>query len=356
MAETFVLAEIAELIGGKLEGDPRKRITGVNTLEEAGKGDIVYLQDMRYRKKLESTGAAAAILPVGFDCSCIDAITVDRPKLAFAKVIQLFHPVLPSVHRGIHRSADVAETVSAGMDIAIGAFAVVSGDARLGDGVVVGSHCFIGEGVEIGAGSYLFPGVVVREGVTIGKECIIHSGAVLGSDGFGFDMDEKGRPIKIPQIGKLVIEDDVEIGANVTVDRATIGITRIGKSVKLDNLVHIAHNVQIGENSLLCAQVGIAGSTTLGKGTVLGGQAGLVDHLEIGNYVRIAAQAGVSKSVKDNETISGYPARPHRHALKREALLSRLEKMYDMIKAFGKRIDILEGEVRDEKQRGKRNK
>jgi len=356
MADTYTLVDIAELIEGNLQGAPLKKITGVSTLEEAGENDIVYLHDKRYVKKLEQTRAAAAIVPAGFDYSRIDTITVDNPKLAFAKVIQLYYPVLPPVSKGIHRLALVDKTASTGKDVSIGAYAVVCGKASLGDGVVVGPQCFIGEGVEIGNGSYIFPGVVVREGVEIGKDCIIHSGAVLGSDGFGYEMDKQGKPIKIPQVGKLVIEDEVEIGANVTVDRATIGTTRISQSVKLDNLVHIAHNVQIGENSLLCAQVGIAGSTKVGKGSIMGGQAGLVDHLDIGNYVRIAAQAGVSKSVKDNETISGYPARPHKHALKREAMLSRLEKLYGMIKGFSRRIEKLERELYDEKPRGERNK
>jgi len=356
MVAKFTLAEIAEKVEGDLEGDPSRKITGVNTLEEAGKGEIVYLQDKRYAKKFERTGAAAALVPAGFVSNRIDTITVARPKLAFAKVIQLFHPALPSVPKGIHTSAQVEKSVSIGKDVSIGALAVIGRHASLGDGVVVGPQCYIGDGVEIGDGSYLFPGVIVRERVKIGRECIIHSGAVLGSDGFGFEMDEHGKPVKIPQVGELVIEDEVEIGANVTIDRATIGTTRISKSVKLDNLVHIAHNVQIGENSLLCAQVGIAGSTKIGKGSILGGQAGLVDHLDIGEYVRIGAQAGVTKSVKDHETISGYPARPHKLALKREAMISRLEKMYVLIKEFGKRIEKLERDVSDEEHRGERHK
>ncbi len=351
MGKSYSLSFIAELIGGELEGDPEKQIRGVGTIEDAGDGELIYVQDLRYLRQLEHTRAAAVIIPPGSTADNLCSISVQRPKLAFARVAALFSPVLPPAEKGIHRTAVIDDSARLGKDISIGAYTVIGKAVILGDEVVIGPLCSLGDNVRIGAGSYVFARVVVRERVSIGKDCIVHPGAVLGSDGFGFETDDDGNQIKIPQMGNLVIEDNVEIGANVTIDRAAMGTTKIGYGVKLDNLVHIAHNVKIGKGCLLCAQVGIAGSTTIGEGSVLGGQAGLVDHLEIGDHVKIGAQSGVIKSVKSNETISGYPARPHKKALKREAMLSRLEKMYDIMKELRERVSKLEREIAHEKRK-----
>lgn len=352
MGVSFSLAEIAGLVKGDLAGDPQKRVSGVNTLEDAGPDDLVYLSDRRYLEEFRRTRAGAAIVPRGLDTGRMNAIAVDRPRLAFARIAQLFHPLIPAAEKGIHETALVGRSVRLGEDVSVGPYAIVGDGAGLGRDVVVGSLCIIGRGVSIGDGSYLFPGVFVREGVSIGRNCIIHPGAVLGSDGFGFEMNEKGEYVKIPHVGCIVIEDDVEIGANVTIARAAMGETRIARGTKLDNLVHIAHNVRIGENCLLCAQVGVAGSTRIGRGSILGGQAGLVDHLAVGEFVRIGAQAGVTKSVRDRETISGYPARPHTIALRKEAMLSRLERIYGAIRNLAKRVETIERELTHD---GRRN-
>ncbi|MFQ6103789.1 MAG: UDP-3-O-(3-hydroxymyristoyl)glucosamine N-acyltransferase [Candidatus Glassbacteria bacterium] len=356
MRTSYTLADIADLIKGELKGDPHKKITGVNTIEDANENEIVYLKDRRYLKKLEESKAAAVVISKSQKCRHMDTISVDRPRLAFIKVVSLFHPSVPSTKPGIHKTAVISESATVGERVSIGAYAVVGDGVRLGRGVVVGSFCYIGDGVEIGDECHLYPAVIIREEVKIGNRCIIHPGAILGSDGFGFETDDSGRQQKIPQAGKLIVEDEVEIGANVSIDRAALGTTVIGKGAKLDNLVHIAHNVKIGEDSILCAQVGIAGSTRIGKGAVLAGQAGLVDHLEIGDRVRIGAQAGVTKSVKDNETISGYPARPHKIAMKREAMLSRLDKMYGLVKELKRRVEKLEREIADEKEGRERDR
>jgi UDP-3-O-[3-hydroxymyristoyl] glucosamine N-acyltransferase len=351
MGASFTLAEIADLVKGDLAGDPEKRITGVNTLTDAGGEEIVYLQDRRYLAEFKSTRAGAALVPRGLDFQGVDTIAVDRPRLAFTRIAQLFHPLLPEVEKGVHETALLAESVHLGQGVSIGAYAIVGNGVRLGRGGVVGPLCVIGPGVSIGEGSYLFASVVVREGVRIGRQCVIHPGVVLGSDGFGYEADERGEYMKIPHVGGIVIEDNVEIGANVTIARAAMGETRIARGTKLDNLVHIAHNVQIGENGLLCAQVGVAGSTRIGRRVVIGGQAGLIDHLKVGDFVRIGAQAGVTKSVEDGETVSGYPARPHRIAMKKEAILSRIVKMYDTIKHLTKRVETIERELTDDGRR-----
>jgi UDP-3-O-[3-hydroxymyristoyl] glucosamine N-acyltransferase len=205
MSKSYTLSEIAVLVSGELSGEPDKKITGVNTIDEANEDEIVYLQNKKYFKKFERTRAAAALIPPGHSFKKIATITVDRPKLAFAKVVQAYHPLLPAAVKGIHESAVVDETAVLERDVSIGPYTVVGKDVRLGVGVVVGPMCCIGDSVEIGDGSYIFQGVQVREDVTIGKNCIIHPGAVLGSDGFGFETDEQGRHVKIPQVGKLVL-------------------------------------------------------------------------------------------------------------------------------------------------------
>jgi UDP-3-O-[3-hydroxymyristoyl] glucosamine N-acyltransferase len=351
MQASFTLAELADLVQGDLTGDPGKRIAGVNTLTAAGPDEIVYLQERRYLAALRDTKAGAAVVPRGLGFEKTNIIAVDRPRLAFTRISRLFHPAIPPITKGIHETALVARTARVGEGVSIGAYAIIGEGAHLGTGVAVEPLCVIGEDVSIGEGSYLYASVVVREGISIGRNCIIHSGVVLGSDGFGFEPDENGDYVKIPHTGTIVIEDDVEIGANTTIDRAAMGETRISQGTKLDNLVHIAHNVRIGEGSLLCAQAGVAGSTSIGKGAILGGQAGVLGHLTIGDFVRVGAQAGVMKSVKDRETLSGYPARPHRVAMRKEAILSRLERIFDTIKNLTKRVETLEKELIDDRRR-----
>jgi UDP-3-O-[3-hydroxymyristoyl] glucosamine N-acyltransferase len=241
--------------------------------------------------------------------------------------------------RGISTQAAIDPTVKLGAGVAIGPFAVIENGAVIGDGTVIYSGCFIGANSKVGKNSILYPNVVIREEITVGDRAIIHSGTVLGSDGYGFATIE-GKHQKIPQIGRVVVEDDVEIGANVTVDRATTGETRIGAGTKIDNLVHIAHNVRIGRDCLIVAQVGISGSTTIGNRVTLAGQVGVVGHVHIGDGAIITAQSGIMNDVAPGEVLFGSPARLHREAMKLQAIFGKLPEIYSAIKALRKKTPV----------------
>lgn len=337
----FALAEIAQKIGGRLKGDGQVQIQGVAGLEDAGPGQISFLASPKYRRFLDSTKAAAVILPESEEKGLsIPAIFHPNPYFAFAFVVRLFHPEKKEYPAGIHPTALVGPNVKLGKNVYLGPYTVVEDEVEIGDCSTILAGCFIGEKSQLGTEAYLYPGVTIYHDCVIGPRVIIHSGAVIGSDGFGFAFNQ-GKHHKIPQIGNVVIEEDVEIGANCTLDRAALGTTRIGKGTKLDNLVQVGHSVQIGENSILVAQVGIAGSTRLGKQVTLAGQAGLVGHIEIGDFAVVGAQGGVTKSVPAGTTVSGYPAREHRHAKKIEACLNRLPEYVERIKQLEKEITRL---------------
>jgi UDP-3-O-[3-hydroxymyristoyl] glucosamine N-acyltransferase len=261
--------------------------------------------------------------------------------LAFAKIVSLIAPNEVIHPKGIHPTAILGKEVSLGQGVAIGPYVVIEDNVSIGDKSVIYAGCFIGHHTKIGNSALIYPNVSIREGVSIGDRVIIHSGTVIGSDGFGF-ATIKGQHHKIPQIGTVEIGDDVEIGANVTVDRARFDKTVIGKGTKIDNLVQIAHNVVIGENSIIVAQAGISGSTIIGKGATLAGQAGLVGHIVIGDGAVVAAQAGVTKSVPANTMVSGYPARPHDVAKRVNACVQNLPRLYKTVEELKKKIKELQ--------------
>lgn len=340
----FTLGEIAKKINGRVKGDSNVIITGVAGLEEAKDGDISFVANRRYLNRIASTKATAVI--VGEDNGAIpddkNYLVVENPYLSFLMTVELFYPQNNNFTPGIHPTAVIDPTAEIGERVYIGALVVVDTGSKIGNDVILQARSYVGERVVIGDNTRVMPGVIVLDDVVIGKRCLFQSGCVLGSDGFGFVCDNKGIQQKIPQVSGLIIGDDVEIGANCTIDRGTLSPTCIGNGVKCDNLVHLAHNVEIGDNSLVVAQVGISGSTKIGKSVVLAGQAGIGGHLRIGDRVKVGAQAGVTKSVPEGMEISGYPARPHGEALRSQALLSRLPKVIQQIKDLLNRVNKLE--------------
>ncbi|MCD6413034.1 MAG: UDP-3-O-(3-hydroxymyristoyl)glucosamine N-acyltransferase, partial [Elusimicrobia bacterium] len=317
------LSQIAEKIGAVLEGADAE-VTGIAGIDSAGEGDITFVSNPKYFSKLKSTKAAAVIVPEGIACEKPRLVS-KNPYLAFEKALSILKKTFRPPPPGVSPSAMV---LSDGIpsSVSVGAFSFVSKGVKLGENVVIMPNVFIGENVEIGDASVIFPQVVIREDVKIGKNTVIHSGSVIGSDGFGY-VDEGFRRVKIPQTGTVVIGDNVEIGAGVTIDRATLEVTEIGDGTKIDNLVQIAHNVKIGKNCVIVAQVGIAGSTEIGDNCVVAGQAGVSGHLKIGKNVTIGARAGVIGNVDDGKIISGFPARDHRQMMKIYAALAKLPEL-----------------------------
>ncbi len=335
------LAEIAAIVHGDVVGDPRTVVTGVSSLKEAQEGDLTFLANLRYVSLLEKTAASAVITPRDVMRASKPIIRTDHPSLAFAQAMEALLPPTTKHPQGIHPTAIVSPRARVGHEVAIGAYAVIEDDATIGEGAVLYAGVYVGHGTRIGAGTLLYPHVMIREGVTIGQQCIIHSGTVIGSDGFGFETVD-GVHHKISQTGTVLIEDDVEIGANCTIDRARFGVTRIGRGTKMDNLVHIAHNVTVGPHSLLVAQVGISGSTTLGHHVTLAGQVGVVGHITIGDHAAAGAQSGVTKSIPAGEAWWGFPARRMDEAKKAYACMHLLPKLFKRVDALAKQVEALE--------------
>lgn len=340
----MVLRDIAKHLGGEIEGDATLEIIGLSPIEEAKPGDLTFLANPKYTKFLQTTLASAIILSKDIPCpSGKSAIRVANPYLAFSQAISFFYPPKPSLPVGIHPTAIVGKEVLLGKDVAIGPYVVIGDRCRIGEGTILFPGVILGNDVWIGSHCVIRARVSIREEVRIGDRVIIHDGAVIGSDGFGFAF-EAGRYHKIPQVGTVVIEDDVEIGANVTIDRATLGETRICKGVKLDNLIQIAHNCYIGEHTAIAGQAGLSGSTRLGKYVRVGGQAGFAGHLEVGDFAVVGAQSGVDKSVPPHVMVFGYPARPHREALRFEASVHQIPQALKLLRELRNRIENLEKE------------
>ena len=333
------LSAIAEAVGGRLVG-AEAMIGGVSSLDEASAGDLAYVDGDRFIEAARASGASAFVVGGEIAEFPRPQVVVADPRYAFVRVVERFFT-------SPRRSCGIAVDVVRGVDVEIGPDASIWPFVTLGDRVKLGARVtlypgvFLGDDAVVGDDSILHPNVTVREGCVIGRRVVIHSGAVLGSDGFGY-VQHEGRHHKIPQLGGVVIEDDVELGANVTVDRATFGRTVIGRGTKVDNLVQIGHNVTIGPHSILVAQVGIAGSTRLGSHVVVGGQAGLADHLEIGDRVMIAAQAGVIRNVTEAQVVSGTPAVPHEISLRTQVLLLRLPQLRQQLRELAERVRSLE--------------
>jgi UDP-3-O-[3-hydroxymyristoyl] glucosamine N-acyltransferase len=343
MSSSIRLTELADRIGGAIEGDGNIEIHGIAGLFEAVEGEISFFANPKYASALANTKASAVIVRESWEgpIPCA-AVRVRDPDKAMAMATEalgtLCHPV---VEPGVHPSAVVSAAARVSPDASIGPFCVVESGAMIGAGTVLSAGCHVGKDAVIGDSCRLHAYAVVRESVRIGTRVVIHEGAVVGSDGFG-NYRENGTWKRIPHIGIVEVGDDAEIGANVTVDRARFGSTVIGKGVKIDNLVQVAHNVKIGDHTVMAAQVGIAGSSTVGNRVMLGGQAGLAGHVEVGDGARIGAQAGVTKNVAPDTYVTGYPAMPHRKAAESQAHLMRLKVWKEKVKKLEERIEALE--------------
>jgi UDP-3-O-[3-hydroxymyristoyl] glucosamine N-acyltransferase len=340
------LKELAKLVDGEVIGDGSIVITGVAGIKEAREGDITFLANPKYFSLADKTNASAIITSPDVKAISKPTIRTDNPSLAFTKIISLIAPHEAAHPKGIHSSAILGKNVSLGKDVAIGPYAVIEDDVSIGDRAIIYSGCFIGRKTRIGNDTLIYPNVSIRESITIGSRVIIHCGTVIGSDGFGF-VTVEGIHHKIPQVGTVEIGDDVEIGANVTIDRARFDKTIIGSGTKIDNLVQIAHNVVIGENSIIVAQVGISGSTTIGKNVTLAGQVGVVGHIDIGDNAVVMAQSGVSKSVPAGTFVWGYPAKPHDIAKRINACVHNLPRLYEHVAELKKKIEELESKLKE---------
>jgi UDP-3-O-[3-hydroxymyristoyl] glucosamine N-acyltransferase len=337
----MTLAELAERLGCALRGDGAIEIRAIRGLEEAGPGDLTFLANPRYAPQLAATRASAAIVAVGADELPIATLRAENPYLCFARALSLFHrPLQPPA--GIHPTAVVAPSATIAEPASIGAYTVIGDDVVIGPGAVIHPHVTIYPGVQIGRDFVAHAGVVVREHVRLGDRVVLHPGVVLGADGFGFAPSPQGA-VKIPQIGIVVVEDDVEIGANTTIDRATLEATIIRRGAKLDNLVMVAHNCEVGAHSFLAAQVGIAGSTKIGRGVQMGGQAGAAGHLQIGDGVQVAAQSGVPNSVPAGRVVGGYPAVEVGIWRRTSAALLRLPELLRRVRRLERRIGVESG-------------
>jgi len=340
MKARATLEELAALVGGKVEGDGSLPIRGIASLEEAGEGEITFLAEIKHSRRLEKTRASAAIVPTNLPSFPKPLIRTPNPYLAYAKV-QAFFQQEPQAPRGVDSRAFIGGGVKIGRDVSIYPFVHVGEGCEIGDRAVLYPGVYLGESVQVGERSVLYPNVVVMDRCVVGKRVILHPGTVIGSDGFGFARDG-AKFVKIPQVGIVVIEDDVEIGANCAVDRASMGKTWIKRGVKTDNLIQIGHNVTVGEDTVIVAQVGIAGSTEIGNRVALGGQVGVVGHIKIGDGAMIGAQAGVGQDVAPGQILSGSPAFPHREWLRAQAAFQKLPEMKKTLGELGKRMKQIE--------------
>ncbi|HVP56561.1 MAG TPA: UDP-3-O-(3-hydroxymyristoyl)glucosamine N-acyltransferase [bacterium] len=340
------LRELVGVIGGELSGDGSVVIKAVAGIREAGPGTVTFLANPRYEAFLKTTRASAIIVPRGTSHPTKPLVFADNPYLTFIKAVEFFVPNRNVQVPGIHPTAIIARTARIGSGVHIGPNVVIEDQTTICDGTSVLAGTYIGRGTEIGTGCLIYPNVTIREQITIGSRVIIHSGAVIGSDGFGFVRDGDVYR-KVPQIGNVVIQDDVEVGANVTIDRATTGTTLIGKGTKIDNLVQIGHNVVVGDNCILVAQVGIGGSAQLGTGVTMAGQAGAAGHITIGDGATVGAQGGATKSIQAGMTVSGYPAREHTQANKIYASLLKLPDLLKKVAELGERLSKVEERTKD---------
>lgn len=343
----FTLGEIADLVSGELVGSPDIVITGIAGIKESKEGDITFLANSKYASLVKTTKASAIITSKEITGVLKPLIRTENPSLAFARVVDLAAADNAKHPQGVHPTAIIAPSAKLSSSVGVGPYVIVDEEVEVGERTVIYGGGYIGRQTKIGKDCLFYPHVAIREKTVIGSRVIIHCGAVIASDGFGFAAVD-GIQEKIPQIGIVVIEDDVEIGANVTIDRARFDKTVIGRGTKIDNLVQIGHNVVIGPNCIIVAQAGISGSTTLGNGVVLAGQAGLAGHIRVGDKAVVAAQAGVTKSIPAHTKVSGYPARPHETAKRVNACIQRLPQLYKKIKELEDKISALESQRRQD--------
>jgi UDP-3-O-[3-hydroxymyristoyl] glucosamine N-acyltransferase len=342
------LEQLALLVGGQVRGVCEELLVGITGIREARKGQITFMVNPKYGKDLETTQASAVIVGSQPLQTSKPLLIASNPYLAYARIAQFFAPQ-PSRPLGISALAHYGEDCRIGEKVSIYPLVYMGNRVEIEDGVTLYPGVFVGDSVRIGKDSIIYPNVSILSGTIIGQRVIIHSGTVIGSDGFGFAQDGMIQ-VKIPQTGIVQIDDDCEIGANNTIDRAALGKTWIKTGVKTDNLVHVAHNVVVGEHSLLIAQVGISGSTTLGKGVILAGQVGVAGHITIGDGVMVGPKSGVAKSIPAGEVVSGITVMPHQTFLRTRLLIPRLPEMNKQIRALEDRVRLLEAELKKEKE------
>jgi len=330
------LGQIAELVRGNIQGDDQITIKGVAPFDQAGHTEIAMAAEASYFNRIDDCQAGALIVPETCPVTTGNLLLVENPRAAFAKIMAHFHPV-PKPRSHISDTVRMGQHVSTGNQVEIGDFVSIGNHVNLGDRVILSPGVVLGDHVSIGNDTIVASNVVIRAHCRLGCRTLIQEGTVIGSDGFGF-AQEDGRHLKIPQTGNVIIGDDVEIGANNSIDRGTFGSTRIGNGVKTDNLVHVAHNVVVGGHTLLIAQVGIAGSATIGKQTILAGQVGVAPHINIGDQVIVGPQSGVSKSIADKQVVTGSPAMPHRLFLKVSQILQSLPDLRKRILRLEKKL------------------
>ena len=339
------IAQLAEFVRGRVLGDGETAVSGITSVEHPLPGHVAFLEDPKRLAELEASPIACLIVPRQVESSKKPLIQVDQPKAAWAQLLNLFFP--PRSFPGtVSDKAFIAPSAKLGKDLTIEAFASVGENSEIGDGSVIRGYCYVDRNVRVGQKTVLHPHVTIYENTVVGRECVIHAGAVIGADGFGYVASPKGQ-VKVPQVGNVVIEDQVEIGACSTIDRATLGSTRIGRGVKIDNQVQIAHNVTIGPHTVISAQTGISGSSKIGAFVTMGGRVGLADHVEIGDQTVLGAQTGVptGKKIPPKQIWFGAPARPYQEARKQVAAQLRSAEMLEEIRKLRARVDELEKQL-----------
>jgi UDP-3-O-[3-hydroxymyristoyl] glucosamine N-acyltransferase len=342
----FTALQIATLIKGKIEGDPEAKVSQVAKIEEAVDGSLTFIANPKYEDYLYSTKASIIIVNESLELNKKVKPTLIRVKDAysgFAFLLEKYNEIVSRAGKnGIEQPSYISKTASIGKDVYVGAFSYIGDNVILGDNVRIYPGCYIGNNVVINEDSIIYAGVKIYDSCSLGSRVVIHSGTVIGGDGFGFAPQRDGTYKKVPQIGNVIIEDDVEIGANTTIDRATMGSTCIKKGVKLDNLIQVAHNVEVGENTVIAAQTGISGSTKVGKNAIIGGQVGIVGHIHLADGTRINAQSGLSKSVTTpNTVLNGSPAFDYKSSLKSQAIFRNLPELHQRLLKLEETIEEL---------------
>lgn len=338
----FSAQQIADILGGVVEGNPDAPLQTFAKIEEAGAKALSFIANPKYSHYIYTTNAAAVLVRRDFELTEPVATTLIRVDDPYASLAQLMRMVDELTHprpRGVDQPSFVASGVVLPEDCYVGAFAYIGEGATIGKGVLIYPQAYIGAGVTLGEGTVVYPGAKIYHGCKIGRNCIIHAGVVIGADGFGFAPNPDGTYSKIPQLGIVEIADNVEIGANTTIDRATMGRTQIGCGTKLDNLIQVAHNVEIGENTVMAAQAGIAGSTKIGNNCMIGGQVGFAGHIIVGNRVNIGAQSGVHSNTSDDQTLMGYPAVAARKWIRQTGYVGRIAELFERVHNIEKKIN-----------------
>ena len=331
----FKIKNLAKIFNGKIIGDEKLSISGISSIENANKGDLTFLSNKKYSKYLESTKASAIIIDSSKnipESSKKTFLLVKNSYLTFALILTEINKKIGIEKIGIENPNFLHKSSKVGEDIYLGAFTYIGENVKIGNKSKIYPYSYIGNNVKIGENTIVYPGVKIYDNCKIGDNCNIHANSVIGSDGFGFAPNSKNEYTMIPQIGNVIIEDNVSVGSNTVIDRATLNSTIIRKGSKLDNLIQIAHNVIIGENTVIAAQAGISGSTTIGNNNLIGGQVGIIGHLEIGDNVKFGAKAGVIKSIKENQTVFGYPSMEKNEFLKSYIIFKKLPEIQDKIK------------------------